>query len=59
MLVETSLGLVVARLRLGSFRFCAAMGQAIGGSGLLGLQPIGSLARSSQIDNVAHEVARR
>jgi hypothetical protein len=57
--VELSLGLVVARLCLGSFCLCAAMRQAIGCGDLLGLKPFGPLARGSQVDNVSHEAARR
>jgi hypothetical protein len=57
--VEASLGFVVAGLCLGSIRFGSAMGQAVGRSLLLGFMPFGPLSRGSEIDNVAHQVARR
>ena len=52
-------GFVAASPGLGSFRLCAAMGRTVGRGRLARLEAVWPLAGGSQIDNVAHELARR
>jgi phosphatidylserine decarboxylase len=58
-LVEASLGFVVAGLCRGSIRLGSAMGQTVRRGLLLGFASFGPLSRGSKIDNIAHQVARR
>jgi hypothetical protein len=53
-LVETSAGFVVPRLRQSSFGLRAPMCKAAGRCLLLGLAPFGPLARGAEVDEVAH-----
>jgi hypothetical protein len=58
-LVETFAGLIVPRLRQGSFGFRAPVRKAAGRCLLLGLTPFGPLARGAEVDEVGHAKARR
>lgn len=55
MLLETFAGLLTPRLLQGAFRLGAAVHKAGGRRFLLGLLPLGPLARGTEIDEVAHE----
>jgi hypothetical protein len=57
--IEASLGFVAGSPRLGSLRLGPAVGKPVGGSGLLGIAPFNPLSRGAEVDNVAHEEARR
>jgi hypothetical protein len=58
-LVETSLGFVIPRLRKRALGLQAPMHEPIGRGLLLGLAALGLLTRSAEIDEIAHVKARR
>jgi hypothetical protein len=54
-LIEASLGFVVARPRFGSFGLGPAVGKPVGHGGLLGLAAFLPLPRGTEIDNITHQ----
>jgi hypothetical protein len=53
-LVEASMGFVVARPLQGSVCLCATVRESVQGGFLLGLAPFGALTLGTKIDNIAH-----
>jgi hypothetical protein len=58
-LIEASSVFVAVGPRLGSFHLCPAVGKAVARGGLLGFAACLPLPRGAEIDNVAHQEARR